>query len=330
MARYRVHNVEIDLDTQEVVGDSGALVSLEPRAFALLSYLIENRDRVVAKDELLAEVWMGRVVTDGVLRQAVAKARRVFGDRAESTIKTVPRVGYRLVGQVEKVGIASPGTPTYRAWVAVIGDEPPRLEGHDPVSVTHMPQGATLIETTTATAALSLALDVQRATPKRHVGIHAAEVEADADEDEPYTIATELAAIAGLGQVLLTGLAFELARGTTADLHSTNLAWVAHGEYLLPALEQRVRLFEVGDPSTASLQPPDDSDRVRRAGDDDAILGWRAAPDQPVPGRPHWQLVRPLGEGGFGEAWLAEHRKTREQRVFKFCFQARPAAFAAA
>ena len=37
-----------------------------------------------------------------------------------------------------------------------------------------------------------------------------------------------------------------------------------------------------------------------------------------VPTRPNWILVRPLGEGGHGEAWLAEHAKTRERRVFKF------------
>ncbi len=40
------------------------------------------------------------------------------------------------------------------------------------------------------------------------------------------------------------------------------------------------------------------------------------------PHRPHWRLLRPLGEGGYGEAWLAEHDKTREQRVFKFALDA--------
>jgi len=47
-------------------------------------------------------------------------------------------------------------------------------------------------------------------------------------------------------------------------------------------------------------------------------LTARFAPGDPVPGRPNWQLVRRLGSGGFGDAWLAEQTKSADRRVFKF------------
>ncbi len=54
----------------------------------------------------------------------------------------------------------------------------------------------------------------------------------------------------------------------------------------------------------------------------DAGFGWRPAPTAAIPRRPHWVIEKRLGEGGFGEVWLAAHRKTGEQRVFKFSFDA--------
>ena len=49
---------------------------------------------------------------------------------------------------------------------------------------------------------------------------------------------------------------------------------------------------------------------------------WRPAIGQTIPGRENWTLDRQLGEGGFGEVWLATNKRTKEQRVFKFCFDA--------
>ena len=52
----------------------------------------------------------------------------------------------------------------------------------------------------------------------------------------------------------------------------------------------------------------------------DELLAWRPEPGEPIPGREHWKLEAKLGEGGFGEVWLAAHGRTKAKRVFKFCF----------
>lgn len=53
----------------------------------------------------------------------------------------------------------------------------------------------------------------------------------------------------------------------------------------------------------------------------DELLDWRPEPGEPIPRREHWILDAKLGEGGFGEVWLAAHEKTKAKRVFKFCFE---------
>lgn len=55
---------------------------------------------------------------------------------------------------------------------------------------------------------------------------------------------------------------------------------------------------------------------------DGAVESLSLKAEDPVPSREHWRLSKPLGKGGQGEVWLAEHKKTREQRVFKFAIDA--------
>ncbi|MCH7908911.1 MAG: protein kinase, partial [Candidatus Hydrogenedentes bacterium] len=52
----------------------------------------------------------------------------------------------------------------------------------------------------------------------------------------------------------------------------------------------------------------------------DELLDWRPEAGEPIPRREHWILESKLGEGGFGQVWLAAHEKTKAKRVFKFCF----------
>jgi serine/threonine-protein kinase len=53
---------------------------------------------------------------------------------------------------------------------------------------------------------------------------------------------------------------------------------------------------------------------------DNPLIDWRPAAGVPIPGRPGWTIERKLGEGGFGDVWLAYHKMTKRRRVFKFCY----------
>lgn len=130
-----------------------------------------------------------------------------------------------------------------------------------------------------------------------------------------------LMSLAGGGQTLLTRGAFDLARrGAVGALDDEPLSWLAHGGYLFQGVAEPIEVFEVGREGMAPLAPPADSAKVRRVVEQTTIPGWRPAPGLGIPHRGHWVLKEKLGEGGFGEAWLAAQEKTRDRRVFKFCY----------
>ena len=98
----------------------GNAVEIEPRAFDLLIYLVENRDRAVDKNELQDAVWPGMIVTETALTRAVMKARKAVGDDAsqQNIIKTLHGHGYRFVADLN---LESPELTT-----------PPALTSNDP------------------------------------------------------------------------------------------------------------------------------------------------------------------------------------------------------
>jgi TolB-like protein/DNA-binding winged helix-turn-helix (wHTH) protein/tetratricopeptide (TPR) repeat protein len=80
-------------------------ISLRPKSFETLAFLVEHRGRLVSKDELLERVWAGVVVTDGALTHCIEEIRHVIGDDPHHPhfIQTVPRVGYRFIAQVQEL-----------------------------------------------------------------------------------------------------------------------------------------------------------------------------------------------------------------------------------
>jgi DNA-binding winged helix-turn-helix (wHTH) protein len=93
-----------------------AAVQVEPKVMEVLVCLARRAGRVVAKDELVREVWEGRFVSDDVVWRSVRELRRALGDeaRAPRFIETIPRRGYRLLAAVAEIpdnGAAAPVAP---------------------------------------------------------------------------------------------------------------------------------------------------------------------------------------------------------------------------
>ena len=91
----------LDVVTGEVRRDEARL-ELRPKVYSLLVYLIENRERLVSKEEILDVVWRDVHVSDGVLNRTIAELRQVLGDDSRDSrfIETIPRRGYRFIGNV--------------------------------------------------------------------------------------------------------------------------------------------------------------------------------------------------------------------------------------
>jgi pimeloyl-ACP methyl ester carboxylesterase/DNA-binding winged helix-turn-helix (wHTH) protein len=97
---YLFEQFALDDERRELRGDG--IVSVEPQVFDLLVYLIKNRNRVVSKDDLIASVWDGRIVSDSTLDSRVNAARKALNDdgKQQRLIRTMARKGIRFVGDV--------------------------------------------------------------------------------------------------------------------------------------------------------------------------------------------------------------------------------------
>ena len=96
--KYAFNDCTIDTDLFQISrGETRS--NLTPQTLQILQYLIDNRDRVVLKDELAEQVWQGRFITDATLSTAVKEARQAVGDtgRDQHTIRTVHGKGFRFV-----------------------------------------------------------------------------------------------------------------------------------------------------------------------------------------------------------------------------------------
>lgn len=107
---FEFRDCRFDQETCELRRD-GQVVALQPKVLDVLLYLLEHRDRVVPKNELLDRVWAGTAVGDGVLTRAINLARQAVGDagRGQSVIRTLPRKGYRFCADVAVVEASGSG-----------------------------------------------------------------------------------------------------------------------------------------------------------------------------------------------------------------------------
>lgn len=96
--KFEFSGFTVDTERREL-SDGSELISMQPQAFALLVFLIENADRVVSKDEIFDTVWQGRIVGDGTLNARINAIRSAVGDDGtrQQVIKTLPRQGFRFV-----------------------------------------------------------------------------------------------------------------------------------------------------------------------------------------------------------------------------------------
>jgi TolB-like protein/cytochrome c-type biogenesis protein CcmH/NrfG len=94
-------NHVLDVDLRELSRD-GEPIAVEPQVFDLLIYLMENRDHVVTKDDLIETIWNGRIVSESTLTSRINAARKAVGDtgKDQGVIRTIARKGFRFVGEV--------------------------------------------------------------------------------------------------------------------------------------------------------------------------------------------------------------------------------------
>jgi len=108
-------------------------VSLSPKVFGVLRYLIENSGRLVTHHELLNALWPDTHVQPEVLKSHILEVRNALGDRAKNStfVETLPRRGYRFIAQVRETLSAPPPVPPIPTQGVFVGRERPLRELHD-------------------------------------------------------------------------------------------------------------------------------------------------------------------------------------------------------
>ena len=116
-------NQTLDIERRELLR-GGHRIAVQPQVFDLLVHLVQNRDRVVSKDDLIALVWGGRIVSESTLTSRINAVRTAVGDsgKSQKLIRTIPRKGVRFVGEVAE---QSSGIQLADA-AQTASDQPPR------------------------------------------------------------------------------------------------------------------------------------------------------------------------------------------------------------
>ena len=114
--RYPFGDYVLDTDRRELSRGS-QLIAIAPQVFDTLAHLIENRERVISKDDLLDAVWRGRIVSESTLATHINAVRKAVGDSGEEQrlIRTVARKGFRFVGVVTEARLTAGSGPSTTA-----------------------------------------------------------------------------------------------------------------------------------------------------------------------------------------------------------------------
>lgn len=102
---YAFDDFELDADRIELRREGGG-ISIEPQVFALLLLLVENRERMISKDEIIEKIWDGRIVSESAITSRVKSARKALGDdgKRQTYIKTVHGKGFRFAADAKPLG----------------------------------------------------------------------------------------------------------------------------------------------------------------------------------------------------------------------------------
>jgi TolB-like protein len=124
--RYVFGNCRLDSALRELRRD-GETIHVEPQVFDLILHLVRNRDSVVSQDDLFETLWQGRIVSESTFRSRINAARSALGDsgKRQGLIRTLPRRGFRFVGDVVEEACESGAVPVVKGSEA---DAEPRTE----------------------------------------------------------------------------------------------------------------------------------------------------------------------------------------------------------
>src|SRR5690348_12080495 len=133
--QFRFDSYALDTGRLELTRGVDA-VSIGPQVFDLLAYLLQNRGRVVSKDDLLDAVWHGRIVSESTLTSHINAVRKAIGDNGDEQrlIRTVARKGFIFVGDVQEIAPSGGASVT-----TAMGAAEPKLSLPDKPSIAVLP-----------------------------------------------------------------------------------------------------------------------------------------------------------------------------------------------
>ena len=124
--QYHFEDFVLNADRRELSRGT-EMIEMGPQVFDLLIYLVQNRERVITKDDMINVVWEGRIVSESTLTSHINAVRKAIGDRGDEQrlVRTVARKGYRFVGDIREVGESESIEATKRDGVSqVVRDRP--------------------------------------------------------------------------------------------------------------------------------------------------------------------------------------------------------------